>query len=208
LIVSSLLMVVVLLAHPSGHQMVSPEGGHHAIAVNMAVHGLAIASVPLLFLGLLGLQRRLGQSDVTVAALVFYGFAGVAVLSAALTSGFVASGVIHELLGAGPATERDLYRRLLEYTHFFNQAYAGVHTFASCLAIGLWSLAMLRDGRMGRAVAWFGLAVGSLIVVFFVLGHLRLDLPGFGIITLAQSGWLTWVGVLLLRDGPARAPTD
>lgn len=205
LIIGSLLMVLVMATHPTGHQMVTPEGGHRLIALNMTVHGLAIASVPLLFIGLLGLQRRLGHSDLTAAALVFYGFAGVAVMSAALTSGFVASGVIHEFIGAAEGAERDLYGRLLEYTHFFNQGYAGVHTFASCVAIALWSMAMLKSGRMGKPVAWAGIAVGSLIAVFFVLGHLRLDVHGFGIITVAQSAWLIWVGILLLKDGPAQA---
>jgi hypothetical protein len=48
------------------------------------------------------------------------------------------------------------------------------------------------------------MAVGSLVLLFFLAGHLRLDVHGFGIVVLAQSAWFIWVGILLLRDGPAQ----
>jgi hypothetical protein len=204
LIASALMLVLVMTTHPTGHQMVSGTAdAHRLIYKNMVVHGVAIASAPLLFLGLLGLSRRLGFTDLTIAALVFHGFAGTAVLSAALTSGFVASGVIHEFVAA-EAAQRDLYSRLLEYTHFFNQAYAGVYVAASSVAILLWSAAMIRGGRMSRAAGWAGVVVSSLILVFHLAGHLNLDVHGFGVITVAQGAWLIWVGILMLKDSPAQ----
>lgn len=204
LIASALMMVLVMATHPTGHQMVSGAAEGTSLAHrNMLVHGIAIASVPPLFLGLLGLSRRLGFTDLTIAALVFHGFAGVAVLSAALTSGFVASGVIHEFVAA-EASQRDFYSRLLEYTHYFNQAYAGVHLLASSVAILLWSVAILRGGRMSRAPAWAGVVVVSLVLLFHLAGHLNLDVHGFGIITVAQGAWIIWVGILMLQDSPAQ----
>lgn len=204
LIVGALMLVLVMVAHPTGHQMANagPDLGR-LMHINMVVHGAAIASVPILFLGFLGLSRRLGFTDLTVAALVFHGFAGMAVLGAAIASGFVATGALHEMLH-GDAANRGLYNVLLEYTHFFNQGYAGVYVAASSMAILLWSAVMLREKRMGGAVGIAGVIVGSLVLLFFLVGHLQLDVHGFGIVVVAQAAWSTWVGILLLKDRPAQ----
>ena len=202
LIAGSLAMVLVMSLHPTGHDLVSPERFARLARLNMMVHGLAVASVPVLFLGLLGLWRRLGPSDLSTAALVAWGFGGVAVMVAAVASGFVATGVIRHMLTADEAS-RDLYHALLTYTSLVNRAFANVHVVAMSVAILLWSAEMLRGLRMGRAVGIAGVVAGAAILLGVLSGHLRMDVHGFGIVTLAHSAWLIWLGILLCRPGAA-----
>ena len=180
--------LVVMGLHPTAHGLTNPESGAHLTHLNVMVHGLALAAVPAVFLGLLGLARRLAPSDMATAALVAYGWACLAVLSAAVASGFVAPGVIAD-------------EAFLSYTHLLNQGFAKVNVVASCVAIGLFASAILRTGRLSRAAGVVGAVVAAAILLLFFVGHLRLDVHGFGIVTLAQSAWLTWIGILLCREG-------
>ena len=190
--------VVVMGLHPNAHGLMNPESGPRLTQVNVIVHGLALAAVPAVFLGLMGLWRRLGPSDLATAALVAYGWASVAVLSAAVASGFVAPGVIATVVTAEGSKGGDA---LLSYTRLLNQGFAKVNVVASCVAILLFASAILRSGRLARAAGIFGAVVSAAILLLFFVGHLRLDVHGFGIVTLAQSVWLIWIGVLLCRDG-------
>lgn len=50
--------VVVMGLHPTSHGLMNADSGRHLTQVNVLVHGLALAAVPMIFLGLLGLCRR------------------------------------------------------------------------------------------------------------------------------------------------------
>jgi len=121
------------------------------------------------------------------------------VISAAVASGFVAPAVIGHVLEAEGAG-RDVGHALLEYTGLLNQGFAKVHVVATSAAILLWSVAILRSGRLARAAGIFGIVVGAGILLTVLSGHLRLGVHGFGIVVLAQGAWLIWVGGLLCRD--------
>ncbi len=60
-------MLLVMSLHPTGHALMVPERFARLARLNMMIHALAVATVPVLFLGLLG-PRRLGSSDLTTAA--------------------------------------------------------------------------------------------------------------------------------------------
>jgi hypothetical protein len=204
LIAGALAGVLVMSVHPTAHDMIARADAARQARLGVLVHAVALASVPVLFLGLLGLSRRLGSSDLTTAALVFYAFGGAAVISAAVASGFVATPVIQWLLadqGAGGSPE--VYHALLGYTSLWNQGFAKVDTVAVALAILLWSVAIWRSGppRMPRAAGVFGAIVGVGVLIGLLSGHLRLDVHGFAVVTVAQSAWLIWLGVVMCREG-------
>ena len=92
LIIGAIVGMVVIILHPSG--IVNPATFAGFAWQNQIVHGVALGVPPILFLGLLGLSRRLGASDLTIAALLAYALGAVAVVSAAVSSGFVATLVI------------------------------------------------------------------------------------------------------------------
>lgn len=170
LILVPVLMVLIMLMHPTGQDI--GDTFAQAAAVNRLVHGTAIVAVPLVFLGLLSLSRRLGHSDIAVAGLVAYGVAVVAWLSAGVASGFVQTELFGAMREAGEAESTTL-RTLSHFTYAFNQSFAAVGVVASAVAIGLL------------------LAQAS--------GYLSLDVGGFGAVILVQSAWFVGSGIDLLR---------
>ena len=199
LLAGSLVNMVVLSLHPTGHEILIAQDFQRQANLGVIVHSLALAATPVVFMGLLGLSRRIGPSDLTAAALVAYGFGAVAIMSAAVASGFVATGVFERIV-ADQGGSASVYHALAEYTGLVNQGFAKVYVVASSVAILLWSAAVLTSHRMARAAGVAGLAVGAGVLVVFLSGHLSLDVHGFGIVTYAQSGWLVWLGILLCRD--------
>lgn len=206
LILGAIIGFVVMHAHPVSHQMLDAPNTRWMATLNVLVHGAAIASVPMLLLGLWGLTRRLAPSALTVPALVVHATGSVAILCAAVMSGFVATDVIERLAGADPAAH-DLYDALLTYTGIVNRGFATVFVVASSVAILLWSVAILRTGRLQRAVGLVGIVVASLVLVAFLGGVVGLDVRGFGFIIVAHAVWLTWIGILLLREDPGTSGT-
>jgi hypothetical protein len=199
LIVGALATMVVMAFHPTGQTPITRENFPSQALLNVTVHSLALVAVPTLFLGLLGLARRVGPSDVTTAALVAYGFGAVAIMSAAVASGLVVTAVIDQIF-TGPTEARAVNQVLLTYTHLLNQGFAKVNLVASSVAILLFSAGIWRSGRLGRAAAVAGAVIGTGLLVAFFFGGLRLDAHGFGIVTFAQSLWLIWLGALLCRE--------
>jgi len=200
LITGSLAGVFALSLHRTSRDLLTSADPARQVHLNALVHGVALAGVPILFLGLLGLARRLKPSNLATAALVSYGFGGMAVLSAAVTSGFVAPAMIEHMRDA-EGSARGTYEALLAYSGHVNQGFAAVYVVASSVAILLWSTAIVTSGWMARAAGMVGAVVGVGALLAFFSGHLRLDVHGFGLVTFAQSGWTIWLGILLCRNG-------
>mgnify|MGYP003578002270 CR=1 FL=1 len=59
LIAGTAVFVLVMALHPNAHQILASADVGHAAHVNLLVHAVALLGVPVLFLGLLGLWRRL-----------------------------------------------------------------------------------------------------------------------------------------------------
>jgi hypothetical protein len=101
--------------------------------------------------------------------------------------------------------EHDVAAALFHYTGAINQAFAKVFVIASSAAILLWSATILAHGQLSRAAGVLGAIVGVLALLAVVIGHLRLDVHGFGAVVLCQGIWMITVGVLLIRQtGAAR----
>jgi hypothetical protein len=202
LIAGSLASMLVMVFHPTSADVVTHANFAQQAALNMGVHGVAIAAIPVLFLGLLGVSRRLGPSDLTNAALVAYGFGGMAVMCAAVADGFVATPVIGQILTV--ETSRDTYQALLKYTGMWNQGFATVYVVASSVALLLWSAVIMKSAEMALAAGVAGITVGGGVLLGFFGGLLRLDAHGFGIVVFAQCGWFIWLGYLQCRGHQAR----
>jgi hypothetical protein len=197
-----------MILHPSGHDLLAPGDFARVALLNVLVHALAVASMPLAFLGALSLWRRLHSSSrLALSALVVYGFAMMAVTSAAAVDGFVVPGVVRELLEARPP-EAEIWKALLHYSGRLNQAFALIFVFASSTAIVLWSVAIIREQRLARGLGLYGLLLGPLLVIAVVSGELQLGKHGFGIVVLGQATWFMTAGWLLWRLNGARSLAD
>jgi len=197
--------ILVMMHHPTGHAMLSAENFGRMARLNVFIHGLALAAIPILFLGLLGLTRRLGSTDLATAALVVFGFGGVAVMSSAVASGLVSTRIMDRMQAADEGS-REVTHALLDYSGEVNHGYTSVYVVASSAAILLWSAAILKGRAMSRAAGVAGVLVGAGVVVAFLSGQVGLGVHGFGMIAFAQSAWLIWIGILLCFEaGTPRA---
>lgn len=203
LIAGALFLIVTMSLHPTGHELFEPGQFEPVARLSVAVHALAIASLPFSYFGLLVLSRRLGGAA-ALGALVSHGVGALAGTVAAAVGGFVAPELAGEALAAEPAA-RDGWHRLLEYNHMLNQTFASILVVGSSAAIALWSAAILRSLAIARWIGVYGLAAGPLAILALASGHLRLDVHGFGLVVLVQSVWLVAVGVCLWRAPAARA---
>jgi hypothetical protein len=206
LIVGSLAYLLVMGLHPNVHDLLEGPGAAHQARINVFVHALAIAAVPAVFLGFLGLSRRLRHGDLSIAALVVHGFGSIGVMLAAAASGFLATWSIQEMLDAGGAA-RDLQHALLGYTHVINQTFTAIYVMASSVAIFLWSVVILRGAQLSRAAGTAGMVAAASVLLVFLTGHVQLDVHGFGMIVVVHAAWTIWIGVLLLRPEPAASQT-
>jgi hypothetical protein len=200
LIAGAVGMMITMLLHPTGHALLSAgEGFAPMAALAAGVHALGIASMPVLLLGALVLTRRLAAPGrLAVVALVVYGFAMVAGMAAAAVSGFVGPGLAREVLAAEGA-QMEVWQAVASYNWRVNQAFTQVLTVGSSLALFLWSIAIVRRRDLPRGFAVYGLVAAPLTVLLLLVGHLRLDVHGFGLVVLAQAVWLIGTGVLLWR---------
>lgn len=176
----------------------------HMMQLNVAVHSLALVCIPILFLGALGLTRRLAAPNrLALSALVMYGFADVAVMIAAATSGLIAPGLFHHM-AANPGMA-DAWRAALALNGHINQAFAMIFVVASSAAIVLWSAAILRSSGFSRPLGIYGCIIGPLTVIAVLSGHIRLNVHGFGLVVLVQAIWFISAGILLWKDDPPAA---
>jgi hypothetical protein len=189
--------IVTMANHPTGHDLFAPGKFQSVALLNTAVHSLALLCLPLLFLGGLALTRRLMSPDrFSVVALVFYGFALVAVMIAAAASGLIASGIgklIIDADAASNASVSQVWRVAFIYNGFINQAFAEVFVVGSCIAILFWSLAMQRQS-IWKSAAIYGICFAPIAILALVSGHLSLGVHGFGMVVLLQAIWFIAVG--------------
>jgi hypothetical protein len=202
LILSVLGFLVVALMHPTGHEALSsPDRLEQVMFVSMVVHGLALVSVALSLLGLIGLSRRLGISRIEVTAgLIAFSLATVGVVCAALINGFVAPSLGRWLL-SGEESTQSLVGSLFRYNSMLNRAFANFHVVSGSAAILAWSVSMIRVA-FGRPAGWLGIVIALSTLMALLGGPLKMDVHGLAIVVLSQGVWMAWVGVLLIRMRP------
>jgi hypothetical protein len=199
LIVGSSGMIITMSLHPTGH--VAPDQLESMIPMLIAVHALALACVPLMFLGALGLSRHVaGRGHLALTGLIAYTFALLAVMNAAVADGLVTPSVLRQMVASAGAPQAvDLWRMISHYNFYVNQGYAQVFVVASSVAIILWSASTWRGKELPRGLSIYGCILGAITLIALFSGHLNLDKHGFGIIIFGQAGWFIVAGALLLR---------
>ena len=201
LIAGSIGLIITMALHPVGHDLLVPGQFDRVARLAVVVHALGLICIPVMFLGALGLSRRLDSPDrLSLCAVVAYGFACVAAMNAAAVSGLVAPGIARHMAAATPASDAaNTWSVLFTYSGSLNQAFALVFVVASSVALTLWSADILRHGVFSRALGVYGCILGPLTALAVLSGHLRLNVHGFGMVVLGQAIWFIIVGVLLCR---------
>jgi hypothetical protein len=195
LIAGPLAGLVTMAFHPTGHALVADFS--RVAIINRTVHGLAIAGTIITTYGLLRLTRQFVRDALTDAAFVSYAFGAIAVMIAAVASGFVATDLAAQVLAGGPEA-RDLYEPARDFGWALNQATTRVFVVAASIGIGLWSLAMWREDGWGRGLAVTGVVIAAAAVIATLAG-MPMDIHGFGAVVLGHGTWLVWTGSRMIR---------
>ena len=210
LILGALSGMITMSLHPvAGPHPITPAQFERIVPVNIGVHALAIAGVPLLFLGALALSRRLNAVDrLSIAGLVVYSLGLFTVTIAAAMSGFVQTDVIREMIKQHGTPSGEQWHALMAYTFRLNQAFAAISNNASCAAITIWSIVVVKDRLLGIGLGIYGLVLGPAVILLLSLGGLRLDVHGEGLIVFCQAIWFITAAVFLwrLNDGSVAGP--
>lgn len=192
----ALLGLVVMALHPTSHDILRDP--RVQTALNTFVHSLALAGLPISLYGAFVLSRRLAQLTAAAElALAFYAAAIVATMAAAVASGFLAPELLADLRIADTAT-RAIDMALLGLVGTVNQSFARIFVVGASVAIIGWSTIMVRR-RVFGAAGVIGVIVGMLPLFGVLVGHLRLDVHGFGAVVILQTIWWVVVGRTLLR---------
>jgi len=206
LIAGSLGGVLIMLVHPTGHDLLAPGQFELMARMLVGVHALALATLPVLFLGAWGLTRRIARPDrLAISALVCYAFALLAICIAAVADGLLAPVLFRKMLAA-PAPH-EMWDAVLYYNFRVNQSFAQLYLAACSVAIFLWSLSLLRERTFSQILGWFGVLFAPLTFLAVLSGHLRLDPHGFLALILPQTVWFVSAGLMLYRDvSPPASP--
>jgi hypothetical protein len=199
LIAGSLAGIITMALHPTGHDL-TPAQFESVATMLIAVHGLALASLPVSFLGAWGMTRRIATADrIAVSALVMYAMALVAVMNAAVADGLVAPAVLHQMIAAPPSS-KEMWQLIFNYNFRQNQGFAQLYVAASSVAIGLWSISIVRSRALSRGLAIYGCVLTVITLLALFSGHLKLTTHGMGAVIVGQAIWFITIGLWLYRN--------
>jgi hypothetical protein len=199
LIAGSLAGIITMALHPTGHDL-TPAQFESVATMLIAVHGLALASLPVSFLGAWGMTRRIATADrIAVGALVVYAMALAAIMIAAVADGLVAPVVLRQMIAAAPSS-REMWRLISNYNFLQNQGFAQLFVAASSVAIGLWSISIVRSRALPRGVAIYGSILTVITLLALFSGHLKLTTHGMGAVIVGQAIWFITMGLWLYRN--------
>jgi hypothetical protein len=202
LIAGSAGVIITLGLHPSGRDLFAPGQIDSAVRQLVAVHSLALASLPLWFLGACGLSRRVASGAnspsesggrLGFAALAIYGFAVAAMMNAVAIDGLVSGGLARQIVST-TGTAGQAWRIAFNYNGLLDQAFLRIFLVASSLAIVLWSISMMRKGALARGVAVYGCVLGAATVISLLSGQLEQHAHLFALVIVGQAIWVMIVG--------------
>jgi len=203
-------LLLTLSLHPSGK--ISPADVDHMVRKLITVHSIALAGLPFMILGALGLARALASPNrLSIAAFVFYSFAIAAMLSGIVVDGLVmprllphlaeaaqtaAAAGAHVPASAPTPTSGDAWRALMKYNGYLDMAFVQVSLIASAVAIAIWSIVMVFGKRLSRPAGIYGLLLGAVVIISVFSGALGAD-HALMIIVFGQATWFLIVGGML-----------
>lgn len=200
-------VIITLALHPTGRGLFAAETFQAEARKLIAVHSLALISLPVWFMGACGLSRRLASaSDARTASndpsgfvgLVLYGFAVAAMSTAVVFDGLVSPGLAHQIINA-TGTVGQGWRIAFNYNGMVDQAFVRVFIVGSSLAVAVWSVSMVRNQRLARPLGIYGCILGAASVIALISGQLDHYAHIFGMVLMGQALWFAIAGGLLWR---------
>jgi hypothetical protein len=197
LIVFTILMIFTMVLHPAGGSI---EYLLKITGMIMITHAIAILSLPFALVGFWGLTRRIGTDNfLSVTAFAFMAMGIVAVMMAASANGLVMPIFLEQYRDASPDTLQSL-KPVLRYSFSINHAFDYIYTGGFCIAMMLWSIAILFTRKLPVWVAYLGIVISIGAIVLVISGIAGLDLMGFRIFVTSIILWIVAVGTIMARE--------
>jgi hypothetical protein len=202
LIIGALGGIVTMALHPTGHDILqNPEEisrRYEMLAV--AVHTLAIISVPIMFWGFFGFSQRIGWEKPTIIlAQIAFGFGSLSVTAAAVINGLATPTLMRQIYNADEPTKK-LLNQIVWNNWLLNQAFSKVYVVATAAALIIWSYHLWKKGLLAQITAVIGFIIGVVSLLGIFSGHLKLDVHGFGLVMFGQAVWIILVAIFMLRS--------
>ena len=197
LIAFTLLLVFTMIMHPAGGSV------EYLIKIKRMIiitHAIAIFSLPFGWIGFWGLTRRLGTDNFwSIFAFGSMSFGLIAVMIAAASNGLIMPLFLDRFNNITPEAIESM-RPVLRYSFSINQAFDYIYTGGVCLAILLWSIAIIHTKKLPAWIGWLGIVLAAAAVVLFVTAVAANTLQGFRIFVSSIVLWILIVGIRLTRD--------
>lgn len=196
LVLSSLLMAVTMALHPAGGSFA------HLLktsSVIIGAHCIALIAVPVSLAGFWGLAKHFRQETVLSRfAFSFILFGSIAALCAAAVNGLVLPLFIRNYADASPQTI-DVLLPVLNYNTALNRAFDFIFITAVCLAMVLWSIAIVRGKELPKWIGLYGLLLGVAGIALLLSGFTLVSLQGFRLFIFGLVTWIVAIGFLLRK---------
>ena len=186
-----------MVLHPAGGSI------EHLLRITTLIvitHSIAVFSLPFGCIGFWGLTRKLGTDQfLPLFAFVTAAFGLIAVMLAATTNGLILPIFLQHYKDASPE-DLAAIKPILRYGFAINHAFDYIYTFAFCLAIGCWSVAILLTRQLPIWIGWIGIVIAVLTAVIFASDVAVNSLSGLRIFMACLIGWIPMIGVTLYRQ--------
>ncbi|MEO8404947.1 MAG: hypothetical protein ABI480_10135 [Chitinophagaceae bacterium] len=197
LIIASLLMVVTMVMHPAGGSI---EYLWKISSMIMITHSIALISVPFGLLGFWGLTKRLDSGNIlSIGAFITMGLGTIAVMCAAAVNGLVLPLFINHYRDSTPE-KISAIKPFLNYNISLNHAFDLIYIGAACGAILLWSIVVLKTGRMPKWFGWLGILLAFIAIGSMIAGFIFFSLTGFRIFIFGFVVWTILAGFFLRKE--------
>lgn len=165
------------------------------------VHVVAMACICGLMYGYTVLSQRLDLRRAPVLiGLITYGLGSVLMLGATLLDGFISTGIAADFVNGTPEAAQAARWMIHVVEAIALTDIARVAWVLQSVAAIAWSVALLRDAGMRRAVGCVGLVAGGLPAAMVIAAGSQMDLSVVIGTLLLQAVWNLAAGVLMLRD--------
>lgn len=196
LIIGSLLLIATMVLHPSGGSVAHIL---HVYNVIVGSHSLAILCLPFIGFGFYGVSVAL-QTDSRVSTLAFMiaALGLVAALVAATINGLTLPLFLSHSTEA-IQSQPELVQSIVRYGAAINQPMDYVFIGSILLAMGIWSVLILRTAVFPKWTGYLGILLLLLVLIGLVLRFDFIDLTGFRIFIFGLVSWIVSMGVLMMR---------
>lgn len=202
LLAASLLEVLAILHHPSVQTSNTGQAVEEIVqfsTLSAIVHGALITLMLLIAYGFVDFAARRGLHRPLIrAGAIAYGCGVIAMIGAALVSGFLIT-KLAILMPHATSVDLQINQQILLMCGVLNQTCANFAVVAMSAGILCWSLDLCSDAGLHRAIGVFGCLVGFIPGLTLMLGKIHLDVHGMSGVVAVQAGWNIAVAVLMIR---------